>query len=275
VIHPWPLLGSGRSVAEGAPAMAGQRGGGSPARVRWATPGATGYGKRRKREQGIKTCSPKPGIEQRRRAEASTSGLGGGDGVVVADGVDAGALRLLGSTGSFGEFLRGPHGGQGGRGTTGGRETPRRRGSPAARSDRNPGAGRGANSELRLPGVPRGLGDAAAQLAGDRGMAGRRGRGGAGALRGGAARAGGARASCGCGRARWGAGEGQGAFKKGWPGISACARGKEIPGDLAGRFGAVAWSREGKERGGADGWGRSVSGGRRRAGRVAGLGEWG
>jgi len=93
--------------------MAGQRGGGSPARVRWATPGATGYGKRRKREQGIKTCSPKPGIEQRRRAEASTSGLGGGDGVVVANGVDAGALRLLGSTGSFGEFLRGPHGRQG------------------------------------------------------------------------------------------------------------------------------------------------------------------
>ena len=42
--------------------------------------------------------------------------------------------------------------------------------------------------------------------------------------------------------------------------------------------GAVAWSREGKERGGADGWGRSVSGGRRHAGRVAGLlrdaGEW-
>jgi len=182
-----------------------------------------------------------------------------------------GALRLLGSTGSFGEFLRGPHGGQDGRGTTGDRETPRRRGSPAARSDRNPGAGRGANSELRLPGVPRGLGDSAAQLAGDRGMAGRRGHGGAGASRGGAARAGGARASCGCGRARWGAGEGQGAFKKGWPGISACARGKEIPGDLAGRFGAVAWSREGKERGGADGWGRSVSGGRRRAGRVAGL----
>ena len=223
--------------------MVGQRGGGSPARVRWARPGATGYGKRRKREQGIKTCSPKPGIEQRRRAEASTSGLGGGDGVVVANGVDAGALRLLGSTGSFGEFLRGPHGGQDGRGTTGDRETPRRRGSPAARSDRNPGAGRGANSELRLPGVPRGLGDSAAQLAGDRGMEGRRGHGGAGASRGGAARAGGARASCGCGRARWGAGEGQGAFKKGWPGISACARGKEIPGDLAGRFGrgCVEW----------------------------------
>ena len=88
-------------MAEGAPAMAGQRGGGSPARVRWATPGATGYGKRRKREQGIKTCSPKPGIEQRRRAEASTSGLGGGDGVVVTDGVDAGALRAPGIHGQL------------------------------------------------------------------------------------------------------------------------------------------------------------------------------
>ena len=39
VIHPWPLLGPGWSVAEGAPATAGQRGGGSPARVLWATPG--------------------------------------------------------------------------------------------------------------------------------------------------------------------------------------------------------------------------------------------
>jgi len=49
---------------------------------------------------------------------------------------------------------------------------------------------------------------------------------------------------------RWGAGEGQGAFKKGWPGISACARGKEIPGDLAGRFGrgCVEPGREGERR---------------------------
>ena len=64
VTHLGPGLGSRRSVAEGAPATAGQRGGGSPARVFWATLGATGYRKRRKREQGIKACSPKPEIEQ-------------------------------------------------------------------------------------------------------------------------------------------------------------------------------------------------------------------
>ena len=101
VTHLGPGLGSRRSVAEGAPATVGQRGGGSPARVFWATLGATGYGKRRKREQGIKACSPKPEIEQRRRAEASTSELGGGDGVVVADGVDAGALRAPGIHGQL------------------------------------------------------------------------------------------------------------------------------------------------------------------------------
>ena len=116
--------------------MAGQRGGGSPARVRWATPGATGYGKRRKREQGIKTCSPKPGIEQRRRAEASTSELGGGDGVVVADGVDAGALRAPGIHGQLRGVPARASRGQGGRGTTGGRESLRHRGSPAAMSGR-------------------------------------------------------------------------------------------------------------------------------------------
>ena len=58
VIHPWPLLGSGWSVAEGAPATAGQRGGGSPARAFWATPGATGYGKMAQKgagDQGVLT----------------------------------------------------------------------------------------------------------------------------------------------------------------------------------------------------------------------------
>ena len=57
-------------------------------------------------------------------------------------------------------------------------------------SSQNSGAGRGATSELRLLGVPRGLGGATARLAVDRGVAGRRGRGGAGALRGEARRGG-------------------------------------------------------------------------------------
>ena len=47
-----------------------------------------------------------------------------------------------------------------------------------------------------------------------------------------------------------GAGCGLGRLKEGWPGISACARGKEIPGDLAGRFGrgCVEPGREGGRR---------------------------
>ena len=43
---------------------------------------------------------------------------------------------------------------------------------------------------------------------------------------------------------------GLGRLKEGWPGISVCARGKEIPGDLAGRFGrgCVEPGREGGRR---------------------------
>ena len=58
------------------------------------------------REQGIKACSPKPGSEQRRRAGASTSELGGGDGVVSRTGLTRACSGLLGSKGSFVEFLR-------------------------------------------------------------------------------------------------------------------------------------------------------------------------
>ena len=82
-------------------------GGGGSARRRLAGASdlgdARGYGLRElaQREQGIKACSPKPGSEQRRRAEASTSELGGGDGVVVADGVDAGVLQAPGIHGKL------------------------------------------------------------------------------------------------------------------------------------------------------------------------------
>ena len=49
-------------------------------------------------------------------------------------------------------------------------------------------------------------------------------------------------------------------FKKGWLGISACARGKEIPGDLAGRFGrGCAAGRKERGKGAADGWARGRS----------------
>ena len=58
------------------------------------------------REQGIKACSPKPGSEQRRHAGASTSELGGGDGVVSRTGLTRACSGLLGSMGSFVEFLR-------------------------------------------------------------------------------------------------------------------------------------------------------------------------
>ena len=61
-------------------------------------------------EQGIKECSPRLGSEQRRCAEASTSEFGGGDGVVVADGVDAVVLRFLGPTDGFKVTLRWCHG---------------------------------------------------------------------------------------------------------------------------------------------------------------------
>ena len=69
---------------------------------------ARGYGLRElaQNEQGIKACSPKPGSEQRRSAEASTSELGGGDDVVSRTGLTRACSRLLGSTGSFVEFLR-------------------------------------------------------------------------------------------------------------------------------------------------------------------------
>ena len=156
---------------------------------------------------------------QRRRRRSSAAAMAWWS----RTGLTRGRSGLLGSTGSFREFLPGSHGSQGGRGTTGGGESLRRRGSPVAMSGRNPGAGRGATSELRLPGAPRGLGDAAARLAVDRGVAGRRGRGRAGALRGGARRAGGARVRA--APAGWDGGAG---VRRGWlKGVEAEILGEE------------------------------------------------
>ena len=99
----------------------------------------------------------------------------------------------------------------------------RRKDSPATASGRDPGAGRGATSELRPQGASRGLGDAAARLAVARGVAGRRGRGGAGALRGRARRAGGARVRA--APAGWDGGAG---VRRGWlKGVEAEILGEE------------------------------------------------
>ena len=122
----------------------------------------------------------------------------------------------------------------------------------------------------------------------------RRSRGGAGARRGGAARASGARASCGGCEARWGEGVRGGATYRAAANLGVRARGWET-GEFLGEDRGRALREDGDGtdrraraavRGKATrGWalacgamlqrGRSVSGGRRRTGRVAGLGERG
>jgi len=114
--------------------MAGQRGGGSPARVRWATPRATGYGKRRKRAREGHWFLLRVQLGRRRSAASTamlTGGeagaeLGGGAGTWVLqaldlpEGVRAGPARVVQSRIS-------PV-------VTGGDELKRNRGSPAWRS---------------------------------------------------------------------------------------------------------------------------------------------
>jgi hypothetical protein len=121
-------------VAEGAPAMAGQRGGGSPARVRWATPRATGYGKRRKRAREGHWFLLRVQLG-RRRSAASTAMLTGGEaGAELGGGAGTGVLQAL----DLPEGVRaGPAREVQSRISpvvTGGDELKRNRGSPAWRS---------------------------------------------------------------------------------------------------------------------------------------------